>query len=170
MLHPVRATVGHTTIVADGAVLKRDGEKGRAVELDVTVDNGRIEDLMQLAVKAGKPPLTGNVTLHTKFDLPAGEGDVTQKLKLLGRFGVEHAIFTDPAVREKVQSLSRKGQGKPDDEDAGSSISNLRGQFAMGGGMITFRNLMFEVPGANVQLNGTYALTDESSTFMGRCA
>lgn len=167
MLHPVRATVGHTTIVADGAVLKREGEKGRAVELDVTVDNGRIEDLMQLAVKAGKPPLTGNVTLHTKFDLPAGEGDVTEKLKLLGRFGVEHAIFTDPEVREKVQSLSRKGQGKPDDEDAGSSISNLRGQFAMGGGMITFRNLMFEVPGANVQLNGTYALSDEKLDFYG---
>jgi hypothetical protein len=167
MLHPVRATVGRTTIVADGAVLKREGEKGRAVELDVTVDKGRIEDLMRLAVKAGEPPLTGNVTLHTKFDLPAGEGDVTQKLKLLGRFGVEHAYFTDADVREKVQSLSRRGQGKPEDEDAGSSISKLRGQFAMGGGIITFRNLTFEVPGANVQLNGTYALTDEKLDFYG---
>ena len=167
MLHPVRATVGRTTIVADGAVLKREGKKGRAVELDVTVDNGRIEDLMPLAVKASEPPLTGNVSLHTKFDLPAGEGSVTEKLKLLGRFGVEHALFTDPGVREKVQSLSRKGQGKPDDEDAGSSISNLRGQFAMGGGVITFRNLTFEVPGANVQLNGTYALNDEKLDFYG---
>ena len=37
----------------------------------------------------------------------------------------------------------------------------------MGGGMITFRNLTFEVPGANVQLNGTYALTDEKLDFYG---
>lgn len=167
MLHPVRATVGNTTIVANGAILKRDGEKGRAVELDVNVAGGRIEDLMRLAVKSGEPPLTGNVDLHTKFDLPAGEGDVIEKLKLEGEFGVKHALFSDASVREKVQSLSRHGEGKPDDEDAGSSISNLRGQFALGGGILTFHNLVFEVPGANVQLNGTYALTDEKLDFYG---
>ena len=168
MLHPVRATILNTTIVADGAVLKREGEKGRAVELDVTVDDGRIEDLMRLAVKSGTPPLTGDVKLHTKFDLPAGEGDVTQKLKLLGHFEVMHANFTDASVRGKVESLSRRGQGKPDDEDAGSSISNLKSQFAMGGGIITFHNLVFEVPGANVQLDGTYALDDEKLDFYGK--
>jgi hypothetical protein len=167
MLHPVRANVGNTTIVANGAILKRDGEKGRSVELDVTVDGGRIEDLMRLAVKSGEPPLTGDVDLHTQFDLPAGEGDVIEKLKLQGEFGLKHALFTNASLKEKVQSLSRRGEGKPEDEDAGSSISNLRGQFALGGGIMTFRNLVFEVPGAHVQLNGTYALTDEKLDFYG---
>lgn len=167
MLHPVRATVGHTTIVANGAVLKQDGQKGRAVELDVSVNNGRIEDLMLLGVKSEKSPLTGNVNLHTKFDLPAGESDIIRKLKLVGKFGVNHVWFTDPEIRAKVQSLSRKAQGKPEDKDAGSSVSNLQGHFAMGGGIVTIRNLVFEVPGANVELNGTYALADEKLDFYG---
>ena len=167
MLHPVRATIRNTTIIANGAVLKREGEKGRAVELDVSVEKGRIEDLMQLAVKADKPPLTGNINMHTKFDLPAGEGDVIEKLKLVGNFNVEHAFFTDADVREKVQGLSRKAQGKPEDEDAGSSISSLKGNFALGGGVMTFRNLTFQVPGADIQLNGIYQLTDEKLDFYG---
>lgn len=167
MLHPVRATIMHTTIVTNGAVLKVDGQKGRTIELDVSVNNGRIEDLLKLAVKADRPPLTGNVSLHTKFDLPAGEGDVVRKLKLVGNFGVDHAFFTDPAVRGKIKSLSRRGQGKPEDKEAGSGISNLQGQFALGGGVVTFRNLIFDVEGANVKLNGTYALADEKLDFYG---
>jgi hypothetical protein len=167
MLHPVRATILQTTIVANGAVLKREGEKGRAVELDVSVDKGRIEDLMQLAVKSDTPPLRGAINMHTKFDLPAGEGDVIEKLKLVGDFDVEHAFFTDTEIREKVQGFSRRAQGKPEDEDAGSSISNLKGNFALGGGVMTFRNLSFKVPGADIQLDGTYALTDEKLDFYG---
>ncbi len=167
MLHPVRAIVGHTTIVADGAVLKEDGQKGRAVELDVSVNNGRIEDLMLLGVKSEKSPLTGNVSLHTKFDLPTGQGDVTRRLKLVGKFGVNHVWFTDPEIRAKVQSLSRRAQGKPEDKDAGSSISELQGQFALGGGIVTLRNLIFQVPGAHIELNGTYALADEKLNFYG---
>ena len=40
------------------------------------VDEGRLEDLLRLAVKGDKPALTGAIEFHTKFDLPHGKGDL----------------------------------------------------------------------------------------------
>jgi hypothetical protein len=167
LLHPVRAIFLHSTIVCNGEVVKHDGEKGRTIALDLSIDRGRIEDLLRLAVKSERPPLIGSVNLRTEFELPSGEEDITRRLKLTGTFGVYKAVFTDPDVNAKVETLSRKGIGKPKDEDAGSGISNLKGHFALGGGIATFRNLTFEVPGADVQLDGTYALADEKLDFHG---
>jgi AsmA-like C-terminal region len=167
LLHPVRATLLNTTIVCNGEVVKDDGEKGRTVALDVSIDNGRIEDLLRLAVKSYKPPLTGAVNLRTKFELPPGDEDVIRRLKLTGTFGVHQATFTDSSVNAKVEKLSRTAEGKPEDDDAGSGISNLKGHFALGSGVATFRNLSFEVPGADVQLDGTFGLADEKLDFHG---
>ena len=41
----------------------------------MTVDNGRIEDLLRLAVKSDQPPLKGAINFRTKFDLPPGKGE-----------------------------------------------------------------------------------------------
>lgn len=168
LLHPVRAQFLHTTIVASGDVVRRPKLNGRTIELDVTVDKGRIEDLMRLAVKKDPPPLTGNVTLHTKFELPPGQGDLTERLNLTGTFGVHQAAFTSSEVSQKIKTLSRKGLGKPKDENAGDDISDLRGHFALDAGTITFRGLNFAVEGAQVQLDGTYRLEDEQLDFHGK--
>src|SRR4029077_3817260 len=67
LLHPVTAHLLHTVIVAQGGVVQSPDKKGRLIDLDVTVNQGRLEDLMRLAVKADKPPMTGAITFHTKF-------------------------------------------------------------------------------------------------------
>jgi hypothetical protein len=167
-LHPVNAKFLNTLIVANGMVVKTPDNKGREILLDVVIDKGRIEDLLRLVVKADKPLMTGSVRLNTKFDLNPGDADIVERLKLNGRFGVGAAKFTNPEVREKLEGLSRRGQGHPGDEDAGSSISNLKGHFALGGGIITFQELTFSVPGASVQLAGTYGLKTEELDFHGK--
>ncbi len=167
-LHPVNAKFMNTLIVANGMVVKTPDNKGREVLLDVVIDKGRIEDLLHLVVKADKPLMTGSVKLSTKFDLNPGDADIIDRLKLNGRFGVGAAQFTSPEVREKLEGLSRRGQGHPGDEDAGSSVSDLRGTFALGGGVISFKQLTFSVPGASVQLAGTYGLKSEALDFHGK--
>jgi hypothetical protein len=154
--------------VANGMVVKTPDNKGREVLLDVVINKGRIEDLLRLVVKADKPLMTGSVKLSTKFDLNPGDADIIDRLKLNGRFGVGAAQFTSPEVREKLEGLSRRGQGHPGDEDAGSSVSDLRGTFALGGGVISFKQLTFSVPGARVQLAGTYGLKSEALDFHGK--
>ncbi len=170
LLHPVTAHLLNTVIVAQGGVVKSQDKdkKGKEITLDVTVDKGRIEDVLRLAVKADKPPLTGAINFHTKFNLPTGQGDLSDRLNLNGKFEVEQAQFTSPEATAKIETLSRKAQGQPENKDAGSSVSQLKGNFVLDNGVITFRELTFSVPGAQVALDGKYLLDTEDLDFHGK--
>ncbi|MGH9510023.1 MAG: AsmA-like C-terminal region-containing protein [Terriglobales bacterium] len=166
LLQPVDAQLGRSTLQANGGVVKTPNARGRTVALDVVVSNGRLEDLLSLAVK-GEPPLTGAVRFRTQFLLPPGEQDVVDRLGLKGRFIVSSAGFTGSEVKEKLKTLSRRGQGKPKDVDAGSEIFNLRGRFLLQDGILHLSDLHFRVAGAVVHLNGQYALRKEELDFRG---
>lgn len=170
LLHPVIAHLLNTVIVAQGGVVKSQNKekKGKEIALDVTVDKGRIEDLLRLAVKADQPPLTGAINFKTKFDLPPGAGDLSDRLNLNGKFDVGQAQFTSPEVTAKIESLSRKAQGQPENKNAGSSVSELKGNFVLDNGVISFRTLTFTVTGAQVALNGKYGLDKEDLDFHGK--
>ena len=145
-LHPVTAHLLNTLIVAEGGVVRSPDKLGKEIRLDVTVDKGRLEDLLRLAVKGDRPPMTGAINFHTKFDLPHGPGDLADRLNLNGKFDVERAQFTSPEVTAKIETLSRKGQGQPENKDAGSSVSQLKGNFVLDNGVITFRGLLLLSP------------------------
>jgi hypothetical protein len=168
LLHPVTAHLLHTVIVAEGGVVKSPDKKGKVITLDVTVNEGRLEDLMRLAVKADKPPMTGAIRFHTRFNLPPGKAELADRLNLDGRFDVAQGQFTSPEVTGKIENLSRKAQGQPENENAGSSVSRLRGSFVLDNGVIAFRGLTFSVAGAEVALNGKYALEKEDLDFYGK--
>ena len=170
LLHPVTAHLLNTVIVAQGGVVKSQNKdkKGKEITLDVTVDKGRIEDLLRLAVKADQPPLTGAINFKTKFDLPPGHGDISDRLNLDGKFDVGDAQFTSPEVTAKIESLSRKAQGQPENKNAGSNLSELKGNFVLDNGVISFRGLTFTVTGAQVALNGKYGLDKEDLDFHGK--
>jgi hypothetical protein len=166
-LHPVQARLLNSLIVANGEVIGTRGVKGKTIKLDVVVDEGRIENMLRLAVKSEKPVMTGGMKLHAKFDLPAGDGDIIERLKLRGKFGVEDAQFTNPKLSQKVETLSRKGQGKPNDADTGSDVSQLDGRFGLNNADMSFQQLRFAVAGASVQLSGGYGLESEALDFHG---
>jgi hypothetical protein len=167
LLHPVIAQFFNTTLVCTGGVVKAFQHPGREIVLDVKTDHARLEDLMRLAVKADTPPMTGDVRLTTKLDLPPGKGDIADRLRLDGTFGIGMAQFANVETRQKLESLSRRGLGKPKDEDAGSAVSEVKGSFVLRDGQITFRDLAFGVTGATVELAGTYGLRDEKLDFHG---
>ena len=70
----------------------------------MAIKDGRIEDLLRLAVKGEKPLMVGRVGLHTGFKLPPGERDVMEKLMLDGAFDVASAQFTNPGSRKSCQA------------------------------------------------------------------
>ena len=53
-LDVVHAKFLQTAITAKGAVTGTKGVKGRTVKLNVHIDDGRIEDLLRLAVKGDR--------------------------------------------------------------------------------------------------------------------
>lgn len=168
-LQPVNAQFGRSSLIARGGVYGQPGQKGKTVLLDVTVTNSRIEDMLRLAVKGKKPLLTGSIAFKTKFDLPPGDQDIAEKLRLNGSFDLGSARFTDFNVQEKVDELSQRAQGKIGDKEADDDtvVSNLKGSFVLGSGTIKFSRLSFSAPGAKVQLSGSYGLRGGEIDFSG---
>jgi hypothetical protein len=166
-LERVDAQIGETLLKTTGAVVRAQDVKGRHVALDIAIEQGYIEDLLRLAVKSAKPILTGRIDLKTKFLLPAGEQSVVEKLRLDGSFSLAKARFTNVDVQKKITMLSQKGRGDEDGNDGESVVSDLQGRFVMEHSALRFSNLKFAVPGAIVQLAGTYDLRSEQMDFRG---
>lgn len=165
-LEPVVARFGRSTIVARGGVVGTPGVKGKTVALNVTVSDSRIEDLLRLAVKASKPPLTGAIAFRTQLEIPPGDVEIIDKLYLNGEFGLGAARFTSSNLQRRIEELSSLARGDRD-EEVESVISNLGGRFVLRRGVIAFSNLTFAVPGAAVSLRGSYALRSEVLDFVG---
>jgi AsmA-like C-terminal region len=157
-LHPVNATLVKSLIVAIGKVVRDPEKRGHLISIDVTVPNGRIQDFLDLAINSSKPLLTGPVKIKAKLTIPPGKEHVIEKMILDGTFSMDDAKWSSPSLREKLASLSRHGLGTPQDEDTGSAVSNLNGNFLLQNGVLLFRSLTFAVQGAAIDLKGTYAL------------
>jgi hypothetical protein len=167
LLERIDASFLNTSLVAKGAVVETPGKKGRTVTLDVTMDKARLEDVLQLAVKAPRPPMTGALRLTTKLVLPPGEQDVVEKLHLDGRFAIAGGRFTNLDVQKNINELSHRGSGKSPDVERQKVASDFTGRFALRDGVLELPSVTFDVPGAAVQLNGHYALRPETLEFHG---
>jgi hypothetical protein len=165
-LQPVIGQFGHSSVTAQGSVEGRPGVQGKTVSLDVVVQAGRIEDMLLLAMK-GKPPMRGAVHFHTKLVIPPGDVDVTETIGLDGAFTMDSAHFSELNVQEKVNELSHRGEGKPEESDQDTVASDFKGAFKLNKGVITLSGLSFVVPGVSVDLSGTYGLLNSEMDFRG---
>ncbi len=167
-LTKVDASFLDTSMTAHGAVIGLEGVQGRRIEVDVNMENGRIEDLLQLAVQSEKPILLGAARLQAKLVIPPEKKKVIDKLQLNGEFVLSQATFTDAGVQTKLVGLSRRGRGMNQGEEVGEVLSNLRGRFVVENAAANFSSLTFSVPGAAVELAGRYGLRDEMINFKGK--
>jgi len=167
LLQPVSARLLGSTIVARGGVTQVAGRNGRIILLDVSAKPARLEDFLHLAVKSTTPSINGAASVQAKFDLQPGEEEVAKRLKLDGSFSVQSAHFTNPEVEAKITSLSRRGQGKPRDDDLQNARFDMQGHFVLANSQVTFSSLSFSVPGAAVQLQGTFGLLSQALDFHG---
>ena len=170
MLDYVHARLLDSELVARGGVFRVPGQKYRRVLLDAVSNQAKFEDLLRLALKANKPPMTGVISFRTRIDIPPGEGVVADRLRLDGQFDINPARFAQLNVRKKVAKLSRRGLGETAEQSPGSIVSNLAGKFTLQNGFMTFSNLTFGVPGASVHLDGTFTLRSEEVEFRGTLA
>ncbi len=171
ILDEIDASFLNSMLVAKGAVIGKPHQHGRTVTLDLSIDHGRLEDILRLAVGGPKPPMSGAIRLKTTFVLPPGDVDVVKRLRLEGDFHLSGARFTNPDVRDKIIELSRRASGKVGDKaaemDPARVSSRFDGQFKLGGGSLNIPDVTFDVPGAIVQLDGRYDLEPETLDFKG---
>jgi hypothetical protein len=169
VLNSVIAKFLHTTLLTHGAVLDvYPTIKGRTIALDAVSTEARIEDLLSLAVKGDKPIMTGAAKLKTKILIPERDEDLIERLQLDGQFGLARVHFTNSGVQGKIDSLSRRGQGKPKDLGLANELSNLQGRFKMNKAKVAFSDLTFDVEGASVALGGIYDIDGGQMDFRGK--
>jgi hypothetical protein len=178
-LQPVKAHFLHTDITAAGDVVRAQDKPGHDIYLNVTIDKGRIEDLLQLGVKTDPPVMTGNVQMKTKFHLPPGTQAVNQKLQLDGTFAVENISFTNDKIQKKMDQLSLRSRGKTAEakdlnNQTGVQLpgqkdvqAKMNGQFDLAGGKLRLPKLVCTVPGAEIRLAGVYTLDGREFDFTG---
>ncbi len=177
-LQPVHATLGQSRFTAEGKIVGVPAEVlpngttrpgGHEIALNVIVDSGRAEDFLCLASKSGAPLMTGTLSVRTTLEIPPGAEPVQEKMKLNGSFVLEDVTFTSTKFQHGVGELSRRGQGQPKDaNNAGAQVrSVIASDLTMASGVITLPNLKYTVPGAEIDLAGTYGVDGGTLNFKG---
>jgi len=175
-LENVDATLGHSHFTVKGPivrVLAPDNPRqsiGHDIALDVNVDRGRIEDFVRLASRGNTPLLTGALVMKTSLHIPPGPAPVHLRLGLKGRFALDGVFFTSAKIQHGIAELSLRGQGRPNDlktTDPSGILSHMDGNFQLASGRLSLPILDYTVPGARIQMKGTYALDGGALNFAG---
>ncbi|MGP8252957.1 MAG: hypothetical protein ACLQHF_13060 [Terracidiphilus sp.] len=190
-LQPVNAVLGDSHFTVEGQVVRvplseaeaassenantnpraEPPAKGHDISLMVNVPQGRMEDFLRLVTKSGTPMLTGVLNLKTSLDIPPGTDSLHLRIKLKGTFLLNNAQFTSAKVQDRVNELSLRGQGltKPKDKSNTTPVQAvMQSSFTLANGVVTLPGLVYQVPGANIALNGTYTLDGGALNFAGK--
>jgi hypothetical protein len=89
------------------------------------------------------------------------------RLQLAGNFDVAGARFTSKVVQTRLADLSKRARGLDSDAHSEPVASDFRAQFRLNRSVLTLRDATFAIPGAVVQVGGTYGLATELLQFDG---
>jgi AsmA-like C-terminal region len=162
----VRGQVVRATAVQNGGLVSL----GHDIQLTMDIEDGQLDDFMKLVTHTGVPFLTGSLTLKGKLEIPPGTADVKDHLKLDGTFSLNEVRFTSSKVQDRVSELSQRGQGNPGDAQTANSASvrsTMKGYFHMDNGVVALPALEYTVPGAVINLKGTYGIDNGALDFAG---
>ncbi len=167
-LQPVQAKLRNSSFTASGAVVDVKG-KGHIIDLTVDVTAGRLQDFLDLAVQTRPAVLTALISTKAHLHIHPGKERVVRKLAINGRFQLSGMHFSNPEVQDKVDMLSYRARGEPEKAKPGAEDvrSGMDGVFALDHGSISFSNLVYTMPGAEVHLTGDYSLDGQVFDFHG---
>jgi AsmA-like C-terminal region len=159
----IEARIGRTVLSAKGAT---EGSP-KATELDLAVKGGRAEDVMQPFLH-NEVPIIGPVSLHAHAHLgPSSEGRFFHRLRVDGAFDVPAERATNRNVEKSLTDFSRRAQGKdvpdrPKDDPRAAveddALSSISGPASIRDEVVTTKGLTFQLPGAEANLQGTFAI------------
>ncbi|MFY9854490.1 MAG: AsmA-like C-terminal region-containing protein [Terracidiphilus sp.] len=177
-LDNVDATLGHSHLTAQGQIVRvpvaniagAQQYAGHDIALTVNADKARIEDFLRLTSHSGSVLLTGDVAMKATLHIPPGPKPVYERLTMNGGFVLDKARFTTTKIQGRIAELSLRGQGRPEElktTDPESILSRMQSSFQMACGVVTLPALDYTVPGAKIELKGTYGMEGGALDFDG---
>jgi hypothetical protein len=173
-LTSVTASYIDTAIHADGNIANKQGQDGKFTSLDFTVRDGHIQDLLRMFVSDSRPPMSGITNFQAHITVPPDGKPFLKEVTLQGDFDVSDGRFESGSRQESVDQLSATARGDKKAKEtqknaapADDVTSHLRGHVDLRGGVATFKDLLFSVPGADARMNGTFNLLNEKIDLHG---
>jgi hypothetical protein len=178
-LEPVDAVLGRSHFTAQGQVVRvvvpdpatgQPTSKGHDIALNVNIDQARIEDFLHLASHNATPLLTGSLAMKAALHIPPGPQPVHKRLNLKGVFNLDQVHFASERIQGRITDLSLRGQGLPHaikSANPNTVRSTMQGNFQMAAAVITLPALTYTVPGADIQLKGSYGVEGGALDFTG---
>lgn len=168
ILKQVVARFGHSSLQVKGEVVDRTPKHGRTIVLNVATKGATVQDLLSLAIDSSRPMMSGAALLHANIDIGEGKTDLLDRMRLSGRFEIAGARFAAPETEQKIESLSLKAQGKPNEAPVGDPATDFSGTLQLESGLVRLSQLTFDVTGAAVALEGTYNLDSDALDLRGK--
>jgi hypothetical protein len=171
-LNRVSASFLKTAVLAKGEIAHHAGQDGKVASVELSVRDGRIQDVLRLFVREAEPPLHGTTSFRAHVTIPPGDAPFLHKVRLTGDFGIEDGQFAKATTQARVDTLSQKALGEKaaNDPDAGDPervISQLAGHVELRDASAAFSNFRFAVPGASAEMHGTYNLESRAIDLHG---
>jgi hypothetical protein len=171
-LDPVQAHMLHSDFTCKGKVVLIKGA-GHDIQMDVDIPHARMQDMLELGVKTDPPLMNGTLTMKAKLHIPPGPVRVPAKLELAGSFHLQQVQFNNIQFQNKIDGLSARAQGKPDEvaqvstDKKAEADSQMSANFVLGHGLMTVNDVHYQIPGALVLLNGVYSMNGDVFEFKG---
>jgi hypothetical protein len=115
----------------------------------------------------GRPAADGILVIDAAMDLPQGKAPILERIAFEGSVRAEQVKFSNDVVQDKIDELSRRGQGRPKDESIDDMASKMATKFVLNKGVFTYKGLSFNVQGAGVRLDGTHSLRSKAVNLNG---
>jgi hypothetical protein len=171
-LQRVTSAFLNTRVAASGKIAGRPEQSGKTTVVDLSVADGRVQDVLRLFVREPNSPLNGATTFRIHAVVPPGDRSFIQKVRLIADFGVAGAKFSQSSTQQSVDTLSETARGAKAEQQAEAQnpervISNLAGHVELRDATATFTDLSFNVPGAASRMHGTFNLENQQVDLHG---
>jgi hypothetical protein len=176
-IHNIDAHTGATEVRATGIVQGSPAREGspKTTNLDFEVRGGRAEDVLRPFIH-DDVPITGSVWLrgHAYLAPPGHGARFLQRLHVTGVFNVPAERVSDAKTEKSLTAFSQRARGKsvrdPSQPSAGKSadaLSSLKGPVQITDGIASSKRLVFQTPGADASLGGTFNFHDKTVHLTG---
>ena len=173
VLESVKSSLLRSMVLSSGSVAGKEGQKGKMAELDMSVHEGRIQDLLLLFIKSPRPAISGTISLHAKVEVPSDARPFLHKLRMDGDFGIGAGKLANVKNQDAIDKISESARGETKKEqeiDPQTVLSNLRGHAVVRNGIANLSHVSFRVAGADAAVSGTYNLLNEEIDLHGTLA
>jgi hypothetical protein len=193
ILDGVDAKTAETTIHVQGGIVGSP----KVIDVDISVLGGRVQDVLRPFIQDKVPVAgLVWLRSHAHVDAPRKGSDFFERLRLDGTFDVPTERLTDRNTEQKLSAFSQRAQGaktsKPDPGSAGPAtavqapagaatadrasnpsnpssdvLSSLKGQARIRDGVLSSQRIALQIPGAAVDLSGSFNLRDRTVHLVG---